>query len=59
MSKKDKNGKGEHKKTVKTYDRGIKDREKSSERNEYKNKLKNFVSGDYSHLDEDDLDDFE
>ena len=37
----------------------IKDKERSSERNEYKNKLRNFVEGNLEHLNEDDLDDFE
>jgi len=60
MSKnRDRNGKGEHKNTLKNYDRRVKDKERASERNDYKNKLKNYVDGDFSHLNEDDLDDFE
>lgn len=53
------NGKGEHKNNSKNFDRGVKDKERSSERNDFKNKLRNFVEGNYSHLDEDDLDEFE
>lgn len=56
---KERNGKGEHKRIGKNMDRRVKDKERSSERNEYKNKLRNFVEGNYEHLDEDDLDDFE
>lgn len=53
------NGKGEHKQSAKTFDRRVRDKERSSERNDYKNKLRNFVEGNLEHLDEDDLDEFE
>jgi hypothetical protein len=53
------NGKGEHRTSEKNNDRRVKDKQRSSERSEYKHKLRNFVEGDYSHLDEDDLDEFE
>jgi hypothetical protein len=55
----DRNGKGEHKRTTKNFDRKVRDKERSSERNDYKNKLRHFVEGNLSHLDEDDLDEFE
>jgi hypothetical protein len=54
-----KNGKGEHRPNTKNHDRRVKDKERSSERSEYKHKLREFVDGNYSHLDEDDLDEFE
>jgi len=53
------NGKGEHKRVSKSFDRRVKDKERASERNGYKNKLRNFMEGNHEHLDEDDLDDFE
>lgn len=60
MSKnRDRNGKGVHKQSVKNVDRGVKDKERASERNDYKNKLRSYVDGNFEHLDEDDLDDFE
>jgi len=60
MSKnRDRNGKGEHKHTTKNIDRRVKDKERASERNDFKNKLRSYVDGDYEHLDEDDLDEFE
>jgi hypothetical protein len=55
----DRNGKGEHRHCMKNMDRKVRDKERSSERNDYKSKLKNYVDGDFSHLDEDDLDEFE
>lgn len=55
----DRNGKGEHRHSSKNFDRRVKDKERASERNDYKNKLRNFVEGNLSHLDEDDLDEFE
>lgn len=60
MSKnRDRNGKGVHKNTVKNIDRRVKDKERSAERNDYKNKLRSYVDGNLEHLDEDDLDEFE
>jgi hypothetical protein len=55
----DRNGKGEHRNNSRTFDRRVKDKERSSEKNDYKNKLRHFVEGNLSHLDEDDLDEFE
>lgn len=60
MSKnKERDGKGIHRNTTKNVDRRVKDKERSSERNDYKNRLRNYVEGNYSHLDEDDLDEFQ
>lgn len=56
---KERDGKGIHRKVSKNIDRRVKDKERSSERNDYKNRLRNFVEGNYNHLNEDDLDEFQ
>ena len=45
---KERNGKGEHKRISKNFDKKIKDKERSSERNEYKNKLPIEILNNYN-----------